>query len=59
MKADSSEHYKAVIELARQAGVFDAYYQQSLSDLRAALVRFHAMCVLNDDHNQDNKADSP
>lgn len=56
---DMNEHDKAVIEMARQAGVFDAYYEQSLSELRAALVRFHAACVLNNDHNQGNKADSP
>lgn len=40
---------KDVIEMARVAGIFDAYYLQSLAGLRAALLRFHAGCVLNAD----------
>lgn len=55
---DMNEHDKAVIEMARQAGVFDAYYEQSLGELRAALLRFHAACVLNDDQHKTNNTDS-
>jgi hypothetical protein len=56
-KAEYTPEAKAVIEKARVAGVFDAYYAQNLTELRAALLRFHADCVLNDDRQGDANAD--
>lgn len=56
-KTEYTPEAKAVIEKARIAGVFDAYYQQNLAELRAALLRFHADCVLNADRQGDANAD--
>lgn len=47
------EQTKLVMEMARKAGVFEAYYAQSLAELRDALLRFHALSVLNDDRQAD------
>jgi|SanBayMetagenome_1026888.scaffolds.fasta_scaffold492631_1 hypothetical protein len=47
------EQTQLVIELARKAGVFEAFYAPSLADLRDALLRFHALSVCNDDRQAD------
>jgi len=59
IKSEYTPEAKAVIELALKAGVFDAYYQRNLTELRDALLRFHAMSVGNADRQGDNNADKP
>lgn len=56
-KSEYTPEAKAVIELALKTGVFDAYYNRNLSELRAALLRFHAASVCNDDQQGDSNAD--
>jgi len=47
------ERMQLVIDMASKAGVFEAYYAQSLTELRNALLRFHALSVGNDDRQAD------
>jgi hypothetical protein len=52
-KQSDEERMQLVIDMASKAGVFEAYYAQSLSELRNALLRFHALSVGNDDRQAD------
>lgn len=52
-KQSDEEQMQLVIAMASKAGVFEAYYAQSLTELRNALLRFHALSVGNDDRQAD------
>lgn len=52
-KQSDEERMQLVIDMANKAGVFEAYHAQSLSELRNALLRFHALSVGNDDRQAD------